>query len=157
MRAGPVRGPGRRGTGCHCEPVHELSIASAIVDRAERTARDHGAAAVDAVILRIGELAGVVPDALRFSFGLVTEGTLLAGAELIVQEVRARAWCERCADAFGVGSPPALLCPRCARPAERVLCGRELELVAVNLPDTHRCPAAPAPAGTERTTDVPHC
>ncbi|MFF0448804.1 hydrogenase maturation nickel metallochaperone HypA [Streptomyces sp. NPDC004609] len=137
--------------------MHELSIASAAVEKAERTARDHGATAVEAVVLRIGELAGVVPDALRFSFGLVTEGTLLDGAELIVEEVRARAWCESCEDAFGVGSPPALLCPRCGRAAERVLSGRELELVAVSLPDSPVCPAEPGEPGTERTTDVPQC
>ncbi|MDH2390829.1 hydrogenase maturation nickel metallochaperone HypA [Streptomyces sp. HNM0663] len=135
--------------------MHELSIAAAVVERAQETARAHGAATVDAVRLRVGELSGVVGDALRFSFRLAAEGTALAGAELIVEEVPARAACDGCDAEFAVGSPPRLWCPRCERPAARLLAGRELELIGVQLaqpddvrpPDREPCPAAPRSAG----------
>jgi hydrogenase nickel incorporation protein HypA/HybF len=116
--------------------MHELSIAAAVVERAEDVAREHGAEAVECVTLRIGELAGVVPDALRFSFDLVAEGTLLHGAELVIEEIRARARCggqDGCGEDFAVGSPPALWCPRCERPAVELLTGRELELAEVRM------------------------
>ncbi|HZX38756.1 MAG TPA: hydrogenase maturation nickel metallochaperone HypA [Streptomyces sp.] len=122
--------------------MHELSIAAAVVERAGHTARAHGATSVEAVRLRIGELAGVVGDALRFSFELVAEGTVVAGAELIVEDVPARARCGGCGKEFAVGSPPHLWCPGCDRPAAQLLTGRELELVEVRLPETETCAAA---------------
>ena len=116
--------------------MHELSIAASVVESAEDVARRLGADKVAGVTLRIGELAGVVPDALRFSFGLVAEGTALDGAELVIEEVPARARCGAdggCGAAFAVGSPPALWCPRCERPAVELLTGRELELAEVRV------------------------
>ncbi|HEY5833393.1 hydrogenase maturation nickel metallochaperone HypA [Streptomyces sp.] len=116
--------------------MHELSIAAAVVESAEAVARELGADCVEGVTLRIGELAGVVADALRFSFGLVAEGTPLHGAELVIEEVPARALCGGtggCGTEFAVGSPPGLWCPRCARPAVELLAGRELELAEVRV------------------------
>ncbi|WP_410534909.1 hydrogenase maturation nickel metallochaperone HypA [Streptomyces sp. KL2] len=102
--------------------MHELSIAAAVVESAQDTARRPGASSVEAVRLRMGELSGVVADALRFSFEVVTEGTALAGAELVVEDVPARARCTACALEFGVevrsdtaplGEPlPRICCPR---------------------------------------------
>ncbi|MEV6317758.1 hydrogenase maturation nickel metallochaperone HypA [Streptomyces sp. NPDC051776] len=120
--------------------MHELSIALSVVERAEEAAREHGAASVESVRLRIGELAGVVADALRFSFELVAEGTLLAGAGLVIDEVPARARCTACDAEFPVGSPPRLSCPRCEGWATELLTGRELELMDVTLPEGGSCP-----------------
>jgi hydrogenase nickel incorporation protein HypA/HybF len=113
--------------------MHELSIAAAVAERAEEVAREHGADSVEAVRLRVGELAGVVPDALRFSFGLVAQGTAVAGAELVIEEVPATARCGGCEERFAVGSPPRLWCARCDRGAVELLSGRELELTEVRL------------------------
>ncbi|MFI9722194.1 hydrogenase maturation nickel metallochaperone HypA [Streptomyces sp. NPDC052396] len=113
--------------------MHELSIATVIVERAGELARRHGADRVEAVRVRVGELAGVVPDALSFSFEVARQGTALADARLVVEEVPARARCEPCAADFAVGVPPFLWCPRCDQPSERLLCGRELEITAIEL------------------------
>jgi hydrogenase nickel incorporation protein HypA/HybF len=122
--------------------MHELSIAAAVVESAEDAAREHGAASVESVRLRVGELSGVVGDALRFSFALAAEGTLLAGAELVIEEVAARARCTGCGTEFAVGSPPLLSCPRCETTTTRLLTGRELELAELRLSPTGTCPAA---------------
>ncbi|MCX2969198.1 hydrogenase maturation nickel metallochaperone HypA [Streptomyces sp. TRM70308] len=114
--------------------MHELSIATAVVESADAAARRHGAASVDSVCLRVGELAGVVPDALRFSFDLAAAGTALEGARLEIEDVPARARCATCPGDFAVGSPPSLVCPRCAGAAVELVSGRELELAAVRLP-----------------------
>lgn len=119
--------------------MHELSIAATVVESAEGVARELGADRVECVTLRVGELAGVVADALRFSFGLVAEGTPLDGAELVIEEVPARARCGGdggCGGEFPVGSPPALWCPRCERPAVELLAGRELELAEVRVAES---------------------
>lgn len=129
--------------------MHELSIASAVVESAADTARAHGASRVHSVTLRVGELSGVVSDALRFSFELAAAGTVVAGARLHVEDVAARAHCGHCAADFPVGSPPVLWCPRCDAPAAHLLTGRELEVVGVELPDSAMCRAAPVAAGRE--------
>jgi hydrogenase nickel incorporation protein HypA/HybF len=120
--------------------MHELSIAVTVAESAERTAREHGADSVESIRLRIGELAGVVPDALRFSFEVVAEGTALAGAELLIEEVPARARCTSCGTEFAVGMPPLMWCPQCDQATAELLTGRELELASVRLPEGGACP-----------------
>jgi hydrogenase nickel incorporation protein HypA/HybF len=114
--------------------MHELSIAAAVVESAEDAARRHGASSVTAVRLRVGELSGVVADALRFSFEVVTEGTALAGARLLVEHVPARARCASCGLEFAPGTPLRLWCPECGESATELVAGRELEIVDVTLP-----------------------
>ncbi len=113
--------------------MHELSIATAIVEHAAELARRHGATSVSAVRVRVGEMAAVVPEALRFSFEVAREGTQLASAELIVEDVPARAHCAACDAGFAVGTPPFLWCPQCDRPSTRLLSGRELDISAIEL------------------------
>src|SRR5205085_11089313 len=61
--------------------VHELAICQSVVEAVvERT----GEARVTVLRLDVGRLSGVVPEALRFCFELVTEGTPLEGAALII-------------------------------------------------------------------------
>lgn len=64
--------------------MHELAIIESLVDQvAERTVGRR----VVAVDLRIGDRSGVVVAALAFSFDVVTLGTPLEGARLVVDEV----------------------------------------------------------------------
>jgi hydrogenase nickel incorporation protein HypA/HybF len=111
--------------------VHELSIATAIIERADEMARADGTDSVSAVTVRVGELAGVVPDALSFAFEVARDGTALAGARLQVEQVPAQAWCGPCAEEFAVGMPPFFWCPRCDRPSTELRSGRELEIAAI--------------------------
>ncbi|WP_225834456.1 hydrogenase maturation nickel metallochaperone HypA [Streptomyces sp. NK08204] len=113
--------------------MHELSIATAIVEQADEVARAHGSGAVSVVNVRVGELSGVVPAALAFAFEVARNGTALAAAELVVEEVAAVAHCGPCDEDFPVGVPPFLWCPRCDRPCEGLLSGRELEITGLDL------------------------
>ncbi|CAM5465273.1 Hydrogenase maturation factor HypA [Streptomyces hirsutus] len=54
--------------------MHEMSVALSIVDQVEQAARSRSARGVRRVRLDIGELAGVVPDALAFCFELACSG-----------------------------------------------------------------------------------
>ncbi|WP_129311422.1 hydrogenase maturation nickel metallochaperone HypA [Streptomyces sp. L2] len=111
--------------------MHEVSIASAIVEQAGEMARADGTGDVSSVTVRVGELSGVVPDALRFAFEVVRDGTALAAACLVVEQVPALAWCDRCAEEFAVGMPPFFWCPACDRPSRDLRSGRELEITGV--------------------------
>ncbi|WP_035844477.1 hydrogenase maturation nickel metallochaperone HypA/HybF [Kitasatospora azatica] len=121
--------------------MHEMSIAMAVVGQVEEAARAAGATAVRSVLLQVGELAGVVPDALGFCFELACADTVLEGCELVTEAVPARARCGPCADEWLVGMPPELSCPVCGTVTAELLTGRELQIVSVRWEDD-RVPAA---------------
>ncbi|MFD5409528.1 hydrogenase maturation nickel metallochaperone HypA/HybF [Streptomyces nojiriensis] len=130
--------------------MHEMSIAMAVVGQVEEAARSGGAQAVTSVRLRVGELAGVVPDALAFCFELACAGTVLEGAELFTESVTARARCGSCpgTGTWAVGMPPDLCCPGCGRATEvELLSGRELEILSVRWED--------GPAGARTREPIP--
>jgi hydrogenase nickel incorporation protein HypA/HybF len=73
--------------------VHELAIAEAILATvADRT----GGARVGRIVLEIGRLCPIAPDAVRFCFDLAAGGTLAEGARLEIVEVPGRARCRGC-------------------------------------------------------------
>ncbi|MGP3986174.1 hydrogenase maturation nickel metallochaperone HypA/HybF [Streptomyces sp. 3N207] len=118
--------------------MHEMSIAMAVVCQVEEAARAHDAVGVEAVTLCVGELAGVVPEALRFSFGLACEGTVLAGAELVTEHVPGRARCTSCTDEWATGMPPRLCCGQCGDSRTELLSGRELRIATVRWAEDSR-------------------
>ena len=108
--------------------MHELEITQSIVERIlERTDR----ARVTAVHLRIGKVSGVVPDAVRFCFDLVADGTPVQGARLEIDEPPGRARCRACHAAFAVDDL-IVLCA-CGSADVEVLGGDELLVSAVEL------------------------
>jgi hydrogenase nickel incorporation protein HypA/HybF len=112
--------------------MHELSIALSVLDVAEEeAARQNGSVA--AVHLRLGLLSGVVPEALVSAFELAREGTPLAQAELVIEQVPIIAWCPACAAERRAASVLELCCPDCGTPMPEVRCGRELEVVALEI------------------------
>lgn len=62
--------------------MHELAITQAIVEQC--AARCEGARVLR-VVIEIGTLSAVQPEAVRFAFSLCTEGTLLEGAQLEIR------------------------------------------------------------------------
>ncbi|MFF0218390.1 hydrogenase maturation nickel metallochaperone HypA [Streptomyces vinaceus] len=116
--------------------MHEMSIAMAVVAQVEEAAAAGGASAVTSVRLQVGELAGVVPDALAFCFELACAGTVLEGAELVTEPVPARARCRSCPGDWAVGMPPRLVCPGCGQATDvELLTGRELQILSVHWED----------------------
>jgi len=73
--------------------MHELGIANSILEAAQSEARQHPGALPVKVALRIGELAGVDPDALAFSFQALTSGTPW---ERVALEIETRPRIQRC-------------------------------------------------------------
>ncbi len=73
--------------------MHELGITQEIVEIAARRA---GAARVRRVVVEIGRLTAVLPDAVRFCFDACADGTMVAGAALEIIEVPGRGRCRSC-------------------------------------------------------------
>jgi hydrogenase nickel incorporation protein HypA/HybF len=115
--------------------MHELSIASRIVELVTEQVRAAGARRATAVTLRIGELSGVHEDALRFSFDLVGEGTPAAGADLRVVRVPVTIWCVACGCEAVLPGIQKFACPACGAPSGDIRSGRELDLESIELGD----------------------
>lgn len=108
--------------------MHELAITQSVVDAVtERT----GSAQVVSVSVRVGRLSGVVPDAMRFCFELVTTGTPLQGATLDIEQPEGRGHCRACGDDF-VLADLILLCS-CGSADVELLTGRELAVASVRM------------------------
>ncbi len=108
--------------------MHELAIAESVVEAVLDKTGDHR---VTIVRLTIGRLAGVVPEALRFSFELVTMGTPLEGAMLEIEQPAGEAHCRACGQEFALPDL-VLLCP-CGSADVEVVAGQELLVSSVEV------------------------
>lgn len=104
--------------------MHEMSITQSVVEICERNA---GGRRVTAVTLEIGDLAGVVPEAVEFCFEACTRDTALEGAQLVIERVPGRGRCNGCGTEYGVTAcfDP---CPCCGGYGIELLCGEELRV-----------------------------
>ena len=69
--------------------MHELSLASEVIEIVTANLADYPGAHVKAVRLSVGAHSGVDADAMRFCFPLAAEGTPVAGAALVIDEITA--------------------------------------------------------------------
>lgn len=115
--------------------MHELSIAYNLVATAEEAARDAGIQQVNIVHLRLGALSGVVKDALLFGYDIATEGTLLEGSLLQIEDIPVVVYCENCAEEKTLDNVQLFRCPTCNTLTGDIRQGKELELVSLEYDD----------------------
>ena len=103
--------------------MHELGITRNIVAIVSEHASGRK---ITRVALDVGRLSGVMSDAIRFCFDVVTRETCVEGAQLDIHDIEGRGRCRDCGAEFAT---PALFTP-CAcgsRNVERVA-GEELKV-----------------------------
>jgi hydrogenase nickel incorporation protein HypA/HybF len=109
--------------------VHELSLAGAVIDTAERHA---GGRRVVLIQLRLGELRQVVPDSLAFYFEHVARGTLCEGAALEYETVAATLGCAGCGATWKLDDA-GFRCPQCRGAEVAVQSGDEFEVESIEV------------------------
>ena len=109
--------------------MHELSIAGSVVEIASRHAAGRKVSKLE---LKVGHLRQVVPSALEFAFELLTNGTPLEGAELVIEDVPARGRCRAC-DAETIMRAFPLQCSRCGGFDLELEAGEELLVDALEI------------------------
>lgn len=87
--------------------MHELGITHELVTLA--CARANGAK-ITRIVVEVGKLSTVLPDAMRFCFELCTEDTRAAGAQLEIIETPGRGRCRKCLSELPMESP-LVRCP----------------------------------------------
>lgn len=112
--------------------MHELSIAMSIVDTAQEEAERRGVR-VSAVHLRLGALAGVVKDALLFSYDMACQDTPLQGSRLVVEDLPVVVFCPHCQAKRSLNSVQSFACTVCGSPTGDILQGKELEVFALEV------------------------
>jgi len=120
--------------------VHEMGIASSILDGVAAEIRRRPGCRPLKVGVRIGELAGIDPEALRFAFDALTLDTELQGLELDVEYRPPRARCRECAREFEVHNFE-LQCPACASQNAGCISGDEMEFAYLEVEDNEPCAA----------------
>jgi hydrogenase nickel incorporation protein HypA/HybF len=106
--------------------MHEMGIANSILEGVAKELRQRPGARAVKVGVRIGELAGVDPDALSFAFEALTLDTPFASLALDVEYGALRSRCRECSHEFEVRNYD-LLCPACGSLNTERISGDELE------------------------------
>ncbi|MGO8862531.1 MAG: hydrogenase maturation nickel metallochaperone HypA [Acidimicrobiales bacterium] len=109
--------------------VHELSLCDAILGAAIKRADGR---TVRRVTVRVGHLRQVVPDALLFSWELMTDSTDLKGCELVIEQIPARVGCRECKEETTL-TVPILMCGTCEGFEVELLSGDEFLVVSMDV------------------------
>ena len=112
--------------------MHEMSIALSIVDIVAEEARREGATSVRQVVVEVGELSGVMPEALAFCYDEATCGTGAEGSKLVIEPVKAEALCRECHERFAP-SYRVFTCPFCEGLDCVVVAGEELAVTSMEV------------------------
>jgi hydrogenase nickel incorporation protein HypA/HybF len=108
--------------------MHELGITQEIIAIASAAA---GSGQVRRVVVEIGRLTAVLPDAVRFCFDACAAGTPVAGATLDIIEIPGRGRCRAC-EAEQILEGPFGVC-RCGSCDFGWLSGNELRVRSVEV------------------------
>jgi hydrogenase nickel incorporation protein HypA/HybF len=125
--------------------MHELSIASGLVEKLLQFADENPDKKIVEVRLAVGELSHIAEEQLRFCYEAITAETSFEGSKLEVEKVDAMVSCPHCSyrgrpkywDGALSGIPVATLeCPQCRKAAEPVE-GKECAIKSVRFMETN--------------------
>ena len=111
--------------------MHEMSIATSLLDAVGREAQRHPGARVTKVCVRIGEWAGVDPESLQFCFDALVAGEPAPPSLAIDFRLRQN----RCPSCGNVFAPKdfQIECPGCGAAVTEPAGGQELEIAYLEL------------------------
>ena len=108
--------------------MHELGIASSILESVQSAARRNPGAHITKVGVKIGELAGVDIDALQFGFECMVKDTEWEQLVLDVESIPRVQRCPKCQHEFRMSDYDPQ-CPRCGEFATQCISGEQLDIV----------------------------
>ena len=105
--------------------MHESSIVESLLALALENAERAQASRIVTVHVVVGELSGVLEEAMEFYFGFLSKGTIAAGASLSFKRIPAQLRCRKCQAVFTPDNLD-LHCPACHEADVEIVAGREL-------------------------------
>lgn len=113
--------------------MHEVSLMEETLAIAIDLAHQRQAKKILNLTMSIGEVSGVVPEALRFAFDVVTADTIAAGSTLKIQTIPIHCQCPDCGHRFTPRDIAIYECPQCESFRGQVLTGQEIELTSLEV------------------------
>ncbi|MCK5838453.1 MAG: hydrogenase maturation nickel metallochaperone HypA [Bacteroidales bacterium] len=107
--------------------MHELSIAMNILEIVDEEVKKAEASVVRELELDIGQLSGVVIEALEFALTEAVKDSVLEKARIIIHEIPATVKCNECQHEFGVDDLYTP-CPSCHSFDTKIIKGGELRI-----------------------------
>jgi hydrogenase nickel incorporation protein HypA/HybF len=112
--------------------MHEMGIANSVLEAVRTEMGLHPGTYPCKVGVRIGEMAAIDRDALRFCFEAIIQETDLQSLELEIEVCPRRHRCQVCGCEFIVRDYDSR-CPQCASLETRCVSGDELELAYLEI------------------------
>jgi len=107
--------------------MHEMSLAESMLQIIEDTALVQPFKRVRTVVLEIGSLSAVEPEAMIFCFDAVTRGSIAEGAKLEIVEIPGTGWCMVCGKNVSLTERYGL-CPECGNARVEITGGNEMRV-----------------------------
>jgi len=107
--------------------MHELAIAEHLIELIGKHVRESGGQRAVRVTVQLGEMSGVMADALLFCYELAAKSTCADGSELVIDSVPAVIECRSC-QARTCPVEFSMLCPECGGSDTELVQGRDLLL-----------------------------
>ena len=113
--------------------MHEASIAISLIETVTDICRQEGYESIEAVRIKVGKAAGILPDALLFAFDFAKSGTPADKAELVIEYVLLGGTCNECGLEFESEERYIFCCPGCKSTAIRITRGDEMQIVDMDV------------------------
>ena len=115
--------------------MHELSITRSLLGLVLESAQSRKTVAVN---ILVGELSGIVDECLQLYFKLLSEGTVVEGAQLNIRRESPNCRCLECRHNWPSIQVP-VKCPSCGGNDLRMHGGVELLIESIEVEDEHTC------------------
>ncbi len=112
--------------------MHELSIATRIVNLVSQVMKEHSARRVGQIRVEIGKLSCIDPASLRFCFDAVIADSNLEGAHLEITERYPRGRCRSCGSEYEVRMDD-FRCKHCGSDDFEIISGSEITVTEVEV------------------------
>lgn len=110
--------------------MHEYGVTKSLVDLCNQEAAKNSINSVHLIKIKIGRFTGFSPEAIKFYFDYLKDGTRCATAKLEFFEIPIRIKCQDCHYEAEIDEP-VFLCPRCNRRNIDVISGREFYVESI--------------------------
>lgn len=112
--------------------MHEMSIVHNLISIVKEEMAENNAVSLRSVRVNIGEMSGIVPEALRTCFYIVTAESDMKGAELKIETAPLVGYCRNCKKDFNVVDYK-FLCPECDSTDIDIISGREMNVMEIEV------------------------
>jgi hydrogenase nickel incorporation protein HypA/HybF len=112
--------------------MHEQSVVESLLALAIENAEKEKASKILRIYLVVGELSGVIEEAVDFYFTFLSRGTIAENASIFYMHIPAEVRCRNCSTVF---SPENLdfHCPNCKEQQIEIIGGRELYIESMEV------------------------